>query len=167
MPLLNALIKEILRLYPAVPLSDRVATEDMIIPLKEAIVTSTRDHISQIQVKKGQAVTLAIASYQRLSARWGNDADEFNPYRWLEGRTYQTDAVSPYANLLAFNGGPRIGLGWKFALLEMQVIICELVGKFSFVEPENEVIRPKFLTNLLPIASSGDKALPLRITRVV
>ncbi|KAJ6571230.1 cytochrome P450 [Mycena capillaripes] len=111
MPLLNALIKETLRFYPAAALSDRVATEDTVIPLKEVMVTSTGDHMSQIPVKKGQLITVAIASYQRLPSRWGDDADEFNPSRWLDGRTYQGDAVSPYANLLSFNGGPRICLG--------------------------------------------------------
>ncbi|KAJ6554211.1 cytochrome P450 [Mycena capillaripes] len=59
--------KETLRFYPAGPLSDRVPTEDAVIPLKEAIVTSTGERISQIQVKKGQLLTVAIASYQRFS----------------------------------------------------------------------------------------------------
>ncbi|KAJ6554209.1 cytochrome P450 [Mycena capillaripes] len=187
MPLLNALIKverdvashtdltnswirsckETLRFYPAGPLSDRVPTEDAVIPLKEAIVTSTGERISQIQVKKGQLLTVAIASYQRLPSRWGDEPDRFNPSRWLNGRTFQEDAVSPYANLLSFNGGPRICLGWRFAILEMQVIFCELVAKFSFAEVENEPVRVKFMNNLLPIVPSGDRALPLRITRIL
>ncbi|KAJ6571227.1 cytochrome P450 [Mycena capillaripes] len=168
MPLLNALIKEILRQYPVGPLSDRVAIEDAVIPLSEAITTSTGERMSQVPVKKGQLVTMAVASYQRLTSRWGKDADKFNPYRWLDGRTYQGDAVGPYANLLSFNGGPRICLGWRFAILEMQVILCEVIAKFSFAEPGNEHVRVKYLNNnLLPIASSGDRALPLCITRLL
>ncbi|KAJ6571206.1 cytochrome P450 [Mycena capillaripes] len=167
MPLLNALIKETLRFYAAVALSDRVATEDTVIPLKEAILTETGERMSQIPVKKGQLVTVAIASYQRLPTRWGDDADRFNPSRWLDGRTFQGDAVSPYANLLSFNGGPRICLGWRFAILEIQVILCELVAKFSFAEAENESIRVKYLNVLLPTVTSGEKALPLRISRIL
>ncbi|KAJ7305668.1 cytochrome P450 [Mycena albidolilacea] len=136
MPLLNALIKETLRLYPAGALSDRVPMEDTVIPLKEAIITSTGERISQIPVKKGQLLTIAVAAYQRLPARWGADADKFNPSRWLDGRTYQEDAISPYANILSFNGGPRICLG----ILEMQVILCELVAKFSFAEADNSTV---------------------------
>ncbi|KAJ6571211.1 cytochrome P450, partial [Mycena capillaripes] len=67
MPLLNALIKETLRFYPAGALSDRVPTEDTVIPLKEAIVTSTGERMSQIPVRKGQLVTVAVAAYQRFS----------------------------------------------------------------------------------------------------
>ncbi|KAJ7854150.1 cytochrome P450, partial [Mycena olivaceomarginata] len=161
MPLLNALIKETLRLYPTGALSDRVPMEDTVIPLKEAIITSTGERISQIPVKKGQLLTIAVAAYQRLPARWGADADKFNPSRWLDGRTYQEDAISPYANILSFNGGPRICLG----ILEMQVILCELIAKFSFAEADKSV-RPRFLNILMPINESGDKALPLRITRI-
>ncbi|KAJ7277659.1 cytochrome P450 [Mycena rebaudengoi] len=175
MPLLNALIKETLRLYPAGPMSERVALQDTVIPLADAITTSTGERIDQIYVQKGQVVTLAIASYQRLQSRWGDDPDTFNPSRWLDGTPYQGDAVGPYANLhvnlrskrLSFLGGPRICLGWRFAILEMQVILCELVAKFSFAEPENTGVRPQYMNQLLPIVASGEKALSLRVTRLL
>ncbi|KAJ6488751.1 cytochrome P450 [Mycena sanguinolenta] len=168
MPLLNAFIKEVLRMYPVGPLSDRIALEDAVIPLSEAITTLTGERISQIRVTKGQLVTMAVASYHRLASRWGDDADEFNPSRWVDGTTYQGDAVGPYGNLLSFNGGPRMCLGWRFAILEMQVILCEVIPKFSFAQPENEHIRVKYLNNnVLPATSSGDRAVPLCMTRLL
>ncbi|KAJ6489896.1 cytochrome P450 [Mycena sanguinolenta] len=166
MPLLNAFIKEILRLYPGLPLSDRVVVQDTVIPLAESITTTTGERISQIPVVKGQLVTVAIASYQRLASHWGKDAHEFNPYRWLEGDVHQGDAVGPYANILTFLGGPRTCLGWRFAISEMQIIFCEVIGKFSFTEPANDPVRPRFLTSLQPIASTGGKRLPLCVTRI-
>ncbi|KAJ7927254.1 cytochrome P450, partial [Mycena leptocephala] len=114
MPLLDAFIKEILRFYPAVPITDRIAVQDTVIPLGESITTSTGERIHQIPVQKGQVVTVAISSYQRLASHWGKDPHKFDPSRWLDGATYQGEAVGPYANLLTFLGGPHICLGYGF-----------------------------------------------------
>ncbi|KAJ7106646.1 cytochrome P450 [Mycena epipterygia] len=167
MPLLNALIKETLRLYPAVAILDRTAVRDTVIPLAESITTVTGERIREIPVQKGQLVTLALAGYQRQESRWGQDAHEFKPSRWIEGTPYQGEAVGPYANLLSFIGGPRTCLGWRFAILEMQVIICELVGKFSFALPETDPVHTRFANTLLPTVRSGEKGAPLCITRVL
>ncbi|KAJ7091293.1 cytochrome P450 [Mycena crocata] len=167
MPLLNAFIKETLRLYPAGPLLDRVTTQDALIPLAESITTSTGEHISQIFIRKGQLVTAAIASYQRLESRWGVDAHEFRLSRWIDGTISKGEAVGPYANLLSFLGGPGVCLGWRFAILEMQVIICELVGKFSFALPENVSVSARHATSLFPIVSTGQKGAPLRVARIL
>ncbi|KAF7351564.1 Cytochrome P450 [Mycena sanguinolenta] len=167
MPLLNAFLREILRLYPAVPLSDRIVLEDTIIPLGESVISSKGERINQIPVRKGEIVTVAIGAYQRHPSRWGKDPHTFNPSRWLDGETYQGEAVGPYANLLTFFGGPHICLGWRFAVFEMQVIICELVGKFSFAMPDNEPINMRLMTALQPIVATGERALPLHVTRLV
>ncbi|KAF7349931.1 Cytochrome P450 [Mycena venus] len=111
MPLLNAFLKETIRLYPAIPHTERLALEDTAIPLGERITTSKGERITHIPVRKGQLVTVAIASYQRLASRWGMNPHEFNPSRWLDGETSQGDAVGPYANLLTFFGGPKTCLG--------------------------------------------------------
>ncbi|KAJ7107696.1 cytochrome P450 [Mycena epipterygia] len=167
MPLLNAFIKEALRVYPPVAVLDQIAVCDTVIPLAESITTSTGKRISEIPVEKGQLVTLAFAAYQRLESRWGKDAHEFKPSRWIEGTPYQGEAVGPYANLLSFLGGPRTCLGWRFAILEMQVIICELVGKFSFALSEKDPVRPCLAGTLMPAVRSGEKSAPLCITRVL
>ena len=66
MPLLNALLKETLRVYPAAAYMDRVASEDSVIPLAYEITTTAGERISQLPVKKGQHIAVAIASYQKL-----------------------------------------------------------------------------------------------------
>ncbi|KAJ6548578.1 cytochrome P450, partial [Mycena capillaripes] len=167
MPLLNGLIKEALRVYPAEALTERMALQDTIIPLSESIVTSTGEHLSQIPVVKGQVVVVAVASYQRLQSRWGEDADKFRPSRWLDGTVSKGDAIGPYANLLTFLGGPHTCLGWRFALLEMQVVLCELVGKCSFALPENDPVRVRIANTLVPTTSNGQKGVPLRVSRIV
>lgn len=66
MPLLNALLKETLRVYPAAAYMERVASEDSVIPLAYEITTTAGERISQLPVKKGQHIAVAIASYQKL-----------------------------------------------------------------------------------------------------
>ncbi|KAJ7722618.1 cytochrome P450 [Mycena metata] len=115
MPLLNAFIKETLRMYPAAALSERVALEDSVIPLAEPITTSSGKKIGAIPVGTGQVVMLAVASYQRHDSCWGANSEEFDPNRWLDGRVRQGNAIGPYANLLSFFAGPHTCLGWRFA----------------------------------------------------
>ncbi|KAJ7182342.1 cytochrome P450 [Mycena crocata] len=102
MPLLNAFIKESLRVYPAEAFTDRVALRDTVIPLSTEITTLNGERISQLAVRKGQLVTVAAASYHRfdpsphcksvpyvklilhrtrLESSWGSDAHEFKPSR--------------------------------------------------------------------------------------
>ncbi|KAJ7250349.1 cytochrome P450 [Mycena rebaudengoi] len=115
MPLLNAFIKETLRMYPVVPLSEQIATQDTYLPLTNHVTTSSGEKLKVLPIRKGQIVNLAIASYQRLESLWGPDANEWKPSRWIEGTTYKGDALGPYSNLLSFFGGPRACLGWRFA----------------------------------------------------
>ncbi|KAJ6590201.1 cytochrome P450 [Mycena sp. CBHHK59/15] len=141
MPLLNALLKETLRLTPAGPILERMATEDCVLPLSTEIKTSSDPHIRELLIRQGQIIFLALAAYQRQESLWGSDAHEFKPSRWLEGDPCKGPALGPYAKLLSFLGGPRVCPGWLFALLEMQVILTDLLAKFSVSLPENNVIR--------------------------
>ncbi|KAJ6551238.1 cytochrome P450 [Mycena capillaripes] len=165
LPLLNAFIKEVLRVYPAAAMRERVALEDEIIPLSEGILTTTGHRITQIPIRKGDQVMLALASYQRLQSLWGDNADSFDPYRWIEGKVHQGEAIGPYANLLSFLGGPHVCPGWRFAVLEMQVMFFELIRKFSFTLPVNDNIRVKFSNTLQPTDSSGQKGVRLCVAR--
>ncbi|KAJ6492127.1 cytochrome P450 [Mycena sanguinolenta] len=167
LPLLNAFVKEVLRVYPAGACRERVALRDDIIPLSEGIVTTAGQHLTQIPIRKGDQVVLGLASYQRLPSLWGDDADVFNPYRWIEGRVHQGEAIGPYANLLAFFGGPHVCPGWRFAVLEMQVILSALIRKFSFTIPEEETILVKFANTIQPTDASGQKCVRLCVARNV
>ncbi|KAJ7361007.1 cytochrome P450 [Mycena albidolilacea] len=69
-----------------------------VIPLASEITTTSGERISHLPVKKGQFISVAVASYQRAE---GTDADQFKPSRWIEGDPYKGKALGPYANLFA------------------------------------------------------------------
>ncbi|KAJ7151161.1 cytochrome P450 [Mycena filopes] len=167
LPRLNALLKEILRLYSTVPQTERVVAKDSVLPLSEPITTTSGKLINEIPVKKGQHLIIAISSYHRLTSVWGDDAEEFKPSRWLDGNMPASGAFSlgPYSNLLAFLGGSRTCIGWRFSLAEMQIIISELVRKFSFALPDDVDVQRTFAITLVPMTADGPK-LPLRVTRL-
>ncbi|KAJ7760796.1 cytochrome P450 [Mycena olivaceomarginata] len=167
MPLLNALINEVLRMYCGFPLSERVATEDCILPLSQPLTTTTGIQISEIPIKKGQCLYVAIAAYHRLESIWGPDAGEFKPSRWLEKDLCKGPALGPHASLLTFFGGPGVCIGWRFAILELQVFLVELVGRFSLSLPEDDSVRPRLATTLVPETSDGRRHIPMRIEKVV
>ncbi|KAJ7610069.1 cytochrome P450 [Roridomyces roridus] len=171
LPLLNAFIKETLRLWPAEPLAESMAVEDTFLPLKFPITLTTGEQITKLPVKKGQLATIAIGSYQRSEAIWGADAQEFRPRRWLDdgelNKAGELPHIGPYANLLTFFAGPRTCLGWRFAVVEMQVLLSELVSKFSFSLPEDDEILPRHAVTLMPLMPSGKKGSPMRVSRVL
>ncbi|KAF9061341.1 cytochrome P450 [Rhodocollybia butyracea] len=135
MPFFNAVIKEILRLYPIVPTLIRQARSDDAIPLEFPVTTVSGDVISSIPVSKGQRVTLHLAMYNRLPQVWGGDADQWNPERFLD--TKKRTSLGVYANLMSFSSGLRGCIGWRFAVMELQAILFGLLEKFEFSPPSS------------------------------
>ncbi|KAG7086201.1 hypothetical protein E1B28_002164 [Marasmius oreades] len=111
---LNAHIKETLRFYPPVPLTERMAFEDTVLPLSRPITTISGRVITELPIRKGQMIHVGIASYHRDPHVWGPDAHTFNPPRWVDGRYDSGDlpeSIGPYSNLASFVGGARMCLG--------------------------------------------------------
>ncbi|EGN99132.1 hypothetical protein SERLA73DRAFT_73689 [Serpula lacrymans var. lacrymans S7.3] len=136
MPFMNAVIKESLRLHPIAPMLFREAADEDVIPLSEPIETVSGKFINQIPVSKGQAINISICSYNRLQSVWGEDADSWNPDRFLGSDKERQASVGVFANLMTFSAGIRACLGWRFALLEMKTVLTELIETFEFKYPE-------------------------------
>ncbi|KAG7448520.1 cytochrome P450 [Guyanagaster necrorhizus] len=158
--LMNAYIKEILRFHSGLPMSERIATCDAILPLSQPITTIKGEIITEIPVKKGQSVISATSSYNRLKSIWGDDADVFRPERWLE-ELPKGQALGPYANLMSFFGGQRACIGWRFALTSMQVLLAELLCSFTFSFPPNNEVRAAVAVTLIPVNNEGVPGLPI------
>ncbi|KAG7086191.1 hypothetical protein E1B28_002154 [Marasmius oreades] len=159
---LNAHIKETLRFYPSVPLTERITFEDTILPLSRPITTISGRVITELPIRKGQMIHVGIASYNRDPHVWGPDAHTFNPLRWVDGRHDSgnlPESIGPYSNLATFVGGARMCLGWRLALLEMQVVLSELIPKFrfSFGPGQEDNVTSSFAITLLPLDVGSEK----------
>jgi cytochrome P450 len=115
---LEATIKEVLRLYPAVPISERQATEDTVIA-------------GNLLIRKGDMVGISPYTMARLPTVWGPDAAEFKPERWIDEATGELITVSS-ARFPTFSSGPRTCIGMKLAMLELRVATANLLHRYDF-----------------------------------
>ncbi|EMD97755.1 hypothetical protein COCHEDRAFT_1085873, partial [Bipolaris maydis C5] len=147
---LDLVLKEVLRLYPSVPVNSRAALKTTTLP-----VGGGPDGKSPILVRKGEAVGYCVYAMHRRTDIYGEDAHEFRPERWEDGQLLR-DVGYGY---LPFNGGPRVCLGQEFALLEAGYTVARLVQKFPFLTvPQDEpiVATGKEKQVLTLVVASGD-----------
>ncbi|PUZ62387.1 hypothetical protein GQ55_4G353300 [Panicum hallii var. hallii] len=117
---LHAAISETLRLYPAVPVDNKMADEDDVLP-------------NGYRVIKGDGMNYMIYAMGRMTYLWGEDAEDFRPERWLVNGVFQQE--SPY-KFVSFNAGPRICLGKEFAYRQMKIMAATLIHFFRFKQAD-------------------------------
>ena len=123
-----------LRVYPPVPLNNRTANKDTILPRGGG-----PDGTAPILVRKGEVVVFSQYVNARRKNIFGPDADDFRPERWEE-----QDNSNPYGwAYFPFNGGPRACLGQDFALMEVSYTIVRLLQAFATIRlPSGETNEP-------------------------
>ena len=123
-----------LRVYPPVPLNNRTANKDTILPRGGG-----PDGTAPILVRKGEVVVFSQYVNARRKNIFGPDADDFRPERWEE-----QDSSNPYGwAYFPFNGGPRACLGQDFALMEVSYTIVRLLQDFTTIRlPSGEKNEP-------------------------
>ncbi|KAF8517110.1 cytochrome P450 [Gautieria morchelliformis] len=172
MTCLLALMKETLRYHPIVSGLARVAGRDDVIPLAIPQKTRAGEAITSIPVSRGQRIAISISGYNRLKSVWGDDADQWRPERFLqsEGVGSQKTSVGVFANIATFSSGQRSCIGWRFALIEMQAILIELLENLEFSPPPGniEIIRGAtgLMSPMIKGSSSRSVELPLTITPI-
>jgi len=139
MHLLVAFMKEVFRFHPVGFVGGRQAMENSVIPLSSPVMLESGNLVNEIPVSKGQQIWVNIPGYNRLPEIFGEDADEFNVDRWIRngGKPTVEHGVGVYSNLITFAHGPRACIGWRFTLLELQMLLIELVSSFEFTLPAN------------------------------
>ncbi|KAK1422228.1 hypothetical protein QVD17_25195 [Tagetes erecta] len=140
---LDAVIKETLRLYPAVPLS--VPHESM----EDCVV-------SGYNVPKGTRLLVNLWKIHRDPSIWSNP-EEFKPERFLTSQN-DIDLKGKHFELLPFGTGRRMCPGVTFALQVLPLILANVIQQFVIIKPSNEPIDMSESSGL-----TTSKATPLEV----
>ncbi|KAM6100949.1 25-hydroxyvitamin D-1 alpha hydroxylase, mitochondrial [Pterocles gutturalis] len=134
-PLLRAVVKETLRLYPVIPANARV------IPDRDI-------RVGDYLVPRQTLITLCHYATSRDS-RFFPAPDTFRPERWLCRDT----ARHPFASL-PFGAGTRSCVGRRVAELELHLALAQILLRFEVrPEPGGAPVRPMTRTLLVPEAT--------------
>lgn len=117
MPLLKAVLKEALRLYPVVPINSRVITE------KEM-------EIGGFLFPKNTQFVFCHYVVSRDASTFP-DPDSFRPQRWLRDPHLENHGVLHAFGSVPFGFGVRACLGRRLAELEMQLILTRLIQHYE------------------------------------
>ncbi|KAF7369928.1 hypothetical protein MSAN_00622300 [Mycena sanguinolenta] len=167
LPFLDAVVREILRVYSPVTFVWRQTTKDVMVPLTYPIrSTITGEETKELLIKQGTAIYLGLSAANRSTAIWGPDAAEFKPERWL--KRDQTEAKLPgaYSGMMTFLSGAKVCPGKTFAILEMKLVFSVLLLVFSF-EPISAPIDWKIGITLEPRVRGQEEEgaqVPVRLT---
>jgi cytochrome P450 len=113
LPLLNATLKEAMRLYPpSTAVFSRCAVRDV--------------RIGDVEVSKGSLVIIPIWSIHH-DKRWFPEPNKFQPERFMPGAP-----TIPRSAYMPFGAGPHFCLGQQFAMMEMGLIAAKLIRLYDF-----------------------------------
>ncbi|KAG2036047.1 cytochrome P450 [Suillus americanus] len=142
LPLLNAVVRETLRLYPSLPVLTRRTTEAASVPLQFPVRSASGEEIDAVHVPKNQRLVISIIAANHNQAVWGEDASEWKPDRWLKSSQGATpgdkDAVKysgVYSSMMTFLAGNRSCIGFKFAEMEIKDVLATLLPAIHFALP--------------------------------
>jgi cytochrome P450 len=130
-PYLDAVLNEVLRLYPPAWILGRDALCDV--------------RIGGTRIRKGATVLMSQLVMHR-SARYFDDPLEFRPHRWLAPPDLPQFAYFP------FGGGSRKCLGDQFAWTEARITISELSQRYRFaLDPHDQNVEMDPIITLRPL----------------
>ena len=116
---LERVIKESLRIFPAVPFMSRIISEDC--------------EIDGHTIPKDAEVTVLIYAIHHNPEVW-HDPETFDPERFT---TENSAGRHPFA-FIPFSAGPRNCIGQRFALLEEKVILSQLLRNFTITSYDEQ-----------------------------
>ena len=116
LPYCSAIAKEVLRLYPPVPFVGRTSVAPR--------------EVGGLEVPEGGTLCFSPYALGRDPSSWGNDADAFQPERWMADSA--TGGSPSTFCWLPFGAGPRGCLGTRLGLTEVVIGVALLLQRFEF-----------------------------------
>ncbi|KAF9029929.1 cytochrome P450 [Hymenopellis radicata] len=148
---LDAVVMESLRILPPVPMTVRCANKT--------------DYIDGALIPKGTLFYIPIRVVNTLTTIWGEDAEQFNPMRWMDPE------MAGKGRMLTFLEGPHGCMGKAMAVMEMKAIVGALISKFEFSPGvEGQVAIPTAAVSMSAfncIRVVPKDSMPLRVRRVL
>lgn len=139
LPVLAAVVKETLRLYPPAWVFDRSPVRDVT--------------VGGYTIPKGANILFSPWVAHRDPARW-DDPHEFRPERFLRGEAPARGAYLP------FGDGPRLCVGNRFAEAEIALVLATILPRVELSRVDDAPVRAEGDATLRP--SGG---LHLRVAR--
>ncbi|OTB05680.1 hypothetical protein M426DRAFT_10430 [Hypoxylon sp. CI-4A] len=124
-PYLQWVINEVLRFVTVIPLNERIALRDTVLPKGGG-----EDGQSPVFVPEGTQVLIPLYAMQHRADIWGPDVEEFRPERWETHR--------PGWEFIPFGAGARKCLGQQFGRQEVGYVISRFCQKYDRIENVEE-----------------------------
>ncbi|KAF8190974.1 cytochrome P450 [Mycena galopus ATCC 62051] len=132
LPYLEQVVREVMRVHAPVVNTQRMATEDDILPLSKPYIDKEGNSHDSLPIPKGQRIHIPILAINTDKELWGEDAAEFKPERWEKIPESTSEIPGMWANLLTFFAGPHNCIGFRFSLVEIKALLFTLIRAFEF-----------------------------------
>ncbi|KAI1459985.1 putative N-alkane-inducible cytochrome P450 [Annulohypoxylon moriforme] len=122
---LQWIISETLRFVTVIPLNERIALKDTVLPRGGG-----PDGKARVFIPEGTQVLVPLYAMQHRADIWGPDVEEFRPERW---ETYR-----PGWEFIPFGAGARKCLGQQFGRQEVSYVVSRFCQKYDRIENMEE-----------------------------
>ncbi|KAI0103610.1 putative N-alkane-inducible cytochrome P450 [Daldinia grandis] len=125
LPYLQWVISETLRVATVIPLNERIALRDAVLPRGGG-----PDGKAPVFVPEGTQVLVPLYAMQHREDIWGADVEEFRPERWETHRAGW--------EFIPFGAGARKCLGQQFGRQEVSYVVSRFCQKYDRIESMEE-----------------------------
>jgi len=172
-PLVNAVIKETLRLHPPLHSLMRKVTADVEVP-KTFASPASEPSLSESERKRNEGVSYVVPRGHFVLAApgvshvdpavWGSDVMEFKPHRWIDGGMGTKEEVADEgeedygwgkiskggkSSYLPFGAGRHRCIGEQFAHVQLGTIISTLIRNYHWTLDNQKFPKQDYTTMIV------------------